>query len=168
MKNVIVCCLLISLWACTTNKVALKEFVSKEAKFSIQYPATWQFDSTRYAIVQDLQDSKDNFQESVVLGSEQLPLKMSSSNYAKSYMSSLKILDSNMVQLQTKNKKIHNLDAVEVLFTTIQNNEKYKNTLLMYVQDSTAFTIQANALESTYASSLADINTIFNSIKSLP
>ncbi len=149
--------------ACKTE-APMKEFVSKQAQFAIKYPTGWSFDTSRYAIVQDLQGNNDVFQETVVLGTEQLPLVTSMENYAKSFVSTMKILDSNYTELENKKVKVGDLDAVQIVFNTIQNNQKYKNALMLVVRDSTAFIIQGNALNESYDACKSDFEKIFKSV----
>jgi hypothetical protein len=162
MKKII---LILCIASCNTGMKPVKEFYSEQAKFKIQYPANWRFDSTRYAIVQDISGITDSFQESVVLGSEPMPLGISIENFAKSFSTSMKLLDSNYLEVKTESLKIDTTKAVKITFQTIQNQQAYKSMAILYIHDSTAFTIQANALQSSFKEAEADFESIFKSIR---
>jgi PsbP-like protein len=167
MKNCILFICMSTMLACKNNsKIMLeKSFVDSVKNFSIQYPASWQFDSSRFVLQETVLNNADVFQESISLGLEQNFTHQKAAIFIDASQTQMKLVDSNFKNISTQSIKINNLDAAKAVYTTKQNEVLYKNTLYAVAIDTTIFYIQCNAVDTSFESHQAIFNQIINTIK---
>ncbi len=156
----------IAAFSCKNSTEKLpNEFADATTHFSIRYPANWKFDSTNYAMREQLENGADTFQEKIVLGYEKLPAKLDAKTYATSMATTYKLLDTQFKQIALQPFVQKDFDAYELQFTTLQDNMQYKSAAYILIKDSFAFTIQCNATDKTFDAHHPTFIEIINSAK---
>jgi hypothetical protein len=162
--------LIVLIYSCNNNNQnntsdLPNSYTDSTIRLSVQYPANWSFDSASFRILEKKINDKDMFQESIVVGAELMSPSISLKDYAQSFITSYKILDTNCRILSNKSIIINNDSAFQVDFTTIQNQLRYSNQAVIFRKDTIGYFIQFNALDSSIASHLSIYNKIKNQIK---
>jgi hypothetical protein len=161
MKRNIFILILLFFAACNNKPKEMPNVFEDNANhFSIRYPGNWKFDSTMFVIREDLSAVEDDFQEKIVMGFEKLPTIVSAKTYAQSVTSTYKILDSGFSLISADTFLHPNFNVQKIVFTTLQNDTKYKSAVYVLLKDSFAYTLQCNATDTSFASHIASFDKI--------
>lgn len=169
LPAIILCAMLQLIYSCGTNKKSniplSKTFNDSSARVLLNYPATWEYDSSLAKFKEDLEDNADKFQESITLGAEIIPPGFPLKDYTEGFCLKYKLLDSNFKIDKNEVITVNNLKAHKITFSTKNQDLIYKNQLLIAIKDSFGYFVQCNALQGSFNKHEAIFNDILNSFK---
>jgi hypothetical protein len=165
---IILGCIVSLFFSCQNKKTDLKltqDFTDSSARIQFKYPENWSFDSSMAKFKEDIYNEKDLFQENITIGAEIIPAGFPLSQYAQGFCTRYKLLDSNYKQLTQEDKKLNNLNAKKIVFTTKYGDNNYKSALYITIKDSFAYFLQCNAVDTSFVTHENTFDQIINTLK---
>lgn len=106
------------------NKVSKNEFTSDSLHFSITPLLNWlvKVKENKVGILENYTNSKDSFQENIVVWTEEMPIAISDTLYNKATITELKIKNPNIEIATLPMKKLGNINFGRFAFTIFLND----------------------------------------------
>jgi hypothetical protein len=153
--------------ACNTaSNPGVKTYKDSQLHLQISYPKNWQFDSSNYAIREDLQGETDVYQEKLLIGYEVLPMKIEPDMYAKGVATQFKLIDTSLNQISFSNFTNTDFKSFKIVFEK-QASDISKTIEYILVKDTLAYSIQCNTTKEAFAVHEPIFDSIINQIKFL-